>query len=256
MPVSVICKTCEKEFKVKPYKVKEAKFCSRECRKTKIKLRCKQCDSVFFETPYRISNGKGKFCSIKCYRIDQNANIKRICKQCNSVFHVSPARVNGGKDKFCSKRCYEKSRGGKIERICEYCESTFLVYEHRVKIGEGRFCSKRCTGSYSVSISGGKRSSLEIKVEKKLTDLGFNFESQKRIGQWLTDFYISDLNLVIECDGEYWHSLPDVIIRDKRKNAWLKKNGYKLIRLKESEIREDVEACLIKNLPSLQTSLF
>lgn len=54
--------------------------------------------------------------------------------------------------------------------------------------------------------------------------------------KFLVDAYIPSLNLIIEADGNYWHTLPKIINKDKAENAYLTKCGYKLLRLSEDEI--------------------
>ena len=79
--------------------------------------------------------------------------------------------------------------------------------------------------------------SIEKKVYDELKARGILFEKQKLInGKFLVDAYIPSLNLVIEADGNYWHSLDRVKKRDKSKNAYLTKCGFNLLRLTETEI--------------------
>lgn len=79
--------------------------------------------------------------------------------------------------------------------------------------------------------------SIEKRVYDELKNRGLLFETQKLInGHFMVDAYIPKLNLIIECDGEYWHNLPKTIKRDRAKNAYLKKCGYNLLRLSETEI--------------------
>jgi len=81
--------------------------------------------------------------------------------------------------------------------------------------------------------------SIEKKVYKELEARHLLFEKQKLInGKFLVDAYISNLNLVIEVDGDYWHSLPRVMKKDKAENAYLTKCGYNLLRLSEKEIND------------------
>lgn len=49
------------------------------------------------------------------------------------------------------------------------------------------------------------------------------------------DIFIPEINVGIEYDGDYWHSLPDMIERDQRKDAICKDKGIRLIRVKESD---------------------
>lgn len=49
------------------------------------------------------------------------------------------------------------------------------------------------------------------------------------------DIFVQSINLGIEYDGDYWHSLPDMVKRDLRKDAICKEKNIKLLRIKESE---------------------
>jgi len=83
--------------------------------------------------------------------------------------------------------------------------------------------------------------SIEIKLYEELEARHLSFEAQKLInGKFLVDAYIPKLNLVIEVDGDYWHSLDRVVKKDKAENAYLKKCGYDMIRLSELEINSGV----------------
>lgn len=79
--------------------------------------------------------------------------------------------------------------------------------------------------------------SIEKIVYEELKNRGFLFEEQKLInGRFLVDAYIPSLNLIIECDGNYWHSFPKTVKKDKAENAYLTKCGFNLLRLSEAEI--------------------
>ena len=80
--------------------------------------------------------------------------------------------------------------------------------------------------------------SIERAVYGELKNRGLLFETQKLInGKFLVDAYIPSLNLVIEADGDYWHSLPKIVNKDKAENAYLTECGYNLLRLSETEIK-------------------
>jgi len=79
--------------------------------------------------------------------------------------------------------------------------------------------------------------SIERTLYNYLLLKGILFEKQKLInGKFIVDAYIPSLNLVIEADGNYWHSLDRVKNKDKAENAYLTKCGFNLIRLSETEI--------------------
>lgn len=79
--------------------------------------------------------------------------------------------------------------------------------------------------------------SIELKVMNELKRLDIEYISQYRVENFLYDLYISRWNLLIECDGDYWHSLEKAIERDKLKDECAKRNGFKLLRLKEKTIK-------------------
>lgn len=172
--------------------------------------------------------------------------IHKQCETCGKAFIVTQVREDA---RFCSQQCvatWLKTTAGethwhyrRVDRTCQWCKETFKAKPASVAYGYALFCSRRCQGSYMTYTIGGRRSSLEVAVEQVLTILEEPFESQKQIGPWLVDFYLPTRNLVLECDGKYWHSLPASIKRDKQKNGWLKKHGYQILRLGEDSIKAD-----------------
>lgn len=63
------------------------------------------------------------------------------------------------------------------------------------------------------------------------------------MGRFVCDFVIAKYHLVIECDGTYWHSSPEQKAKDGRKDHWLTTHGYKVLRLTEEKIRNDLSWC-------------
>lgn len=107
----------------------------------------------------------------------------------------------------------------------------------------------RCVGKYrnarEIGLKGlikQQNSKEPTSIEKAVYDYlvlkGVIFEKQKLInGKFVVDAYIPSLNLVIEADGNYWHTLDRVMKKDKAENAYLKKCGFSLVRLSEEEIK-------------------
>ena len=61
------------------------------------------------------------------------------------------------------------------------------------------------------------------------------------------DIWFPEINVAIEYDGDYWHSLPRMIRRDERKNKLCKEKNINLIRVKESEYISNKEI-ILKNI--------
>ena len=93
-------------------------------------------------------------------------------------------------------------------------------------------------------------SSIEKMIWKVLDELYIDYKTQVSFanGRFIVDIYITDKRLIIECNGDYWHSLSERIERDKELRKYAGDNDYKLIELSESEIRKDPEKTLKKAL--------
>lgn len=87
--------------------------------------------------------------------------------------------------------------------------------------------------------------SIERAVCSVLTDFGIAFDKQVPLGGFITDVCIPRNRLVIECDGDYWHSLEGNRARDERKNRWMWDEEYHLVRLRESDINADPVGCVV-----------
>jgi len=91
-----------------------------------------------------------------------------------------------------------------------------------------------------------KDTSIELKVKSLLDLLGIKYVFQYPLGKVaITDFFIPEKNLIIFCDGCYWHGCPihhptrnEHCERDKRQTRELQNLGYKVIRLWEHDIKE------------------
>lgn len=177
------------------------------------------------------------------------------CKHCSKSFGVIPARAD--RAKFCCKDCltqWMKSVKGEghwhytlVDRICEQCGETFKCKPAKVAYGEGKYCSRSCLGSSTsriLSLHKGP-TSIERKMAEWLTDLDIDFEPQYSIGPWVVDIFLPGLDVVIECDGGYWHGLEETIKRDRRKEYYLRKHNFTLYRFTESEINNIGPSVLI-----------
>jgi very-short-patch-repair endonuclease len=85
--------------------------------------------------------------------------------------------------------------------------------------------------------SKARPSSLETTVQKLLDALGVSYQAQVPLGKYTVDFLIESKRLIVECDGTYWHSLPETKARDIVRDAWLRSQGFTIVRLREPDIR-------------------
>ncbi len=79
--------------------------------------------------------------------------------------------------------------------------------------------------------------SLERAVSQLLDALGVAYTHQYPIGPYVADLFVPSKKLVIECDGEYWHSRPGRREHDAKRDAHLVSIGYAVLRLLEADIK-------------------
>src|SRR5690606_13193223 len=86
-------------------------------------------------------------------------------------------------------------------------------------------------------LKSGKRSSIEETTFEILNLLNFDFQEQKIIGPYIFDFFIQEYDLLIECQGEYWHSFDNVKKKDAAKFTYIDKYfpHYKILYLHERD---------------------
>jgi very-short-patch-repair endonuclease len=95
---------------------------------------------------------------------------------------------------------------------------------------------------------GRRPSSLERLVAHVLTDAGIPHIAQAPLGWYHVDFLLPHIRVVLECDGAYWHSSPKQQRDDVRRDAWLTRHGYTVLRLTEAAIRADAQQSVFQSL--------
>lgn len=87
-----------------------------------------------------------------------------------------------------------------------------------------------------------KDTKIEKKIQGYLQQLQVSFVSHKHISEiehsYQCDIFVPQYNLVIECDGNYWHNYPDGTAIDMIRTMELIHSGYKVLRLWESEVNK------------------
>ena len=72
---------------------------------------------------------------------------------------------------------------------------------------------------------------------------GIKFRRQHPIGQYITDFVCLKRKLIIELDGSQ-HALPEEILRDRQRDAWLEIEGYTVVRFWDNEVLTNTNGVL------------
>jgi very-short-patch-repair endonuclease len=72
---------------------------------------------------------------------------------------------------------------------------------------------------------------------------GIHARRQAPIGPFVVDFAIHEHTLVIEVDGEH-HFYPERMRRDANRDAWLKGEGYRVLRFDTGDLSESFDGCV------------
>lgn len=252
------CKICGKIYLTTSRNRRSAKWCSTECHNTHIrqteahkngKQVTKICEHCGKEFSVRSSVAKvQKYCSQACsgpavmgVRTGENNSrwkpkIVKTCPVCGKEFETFPSRAE--KYRYCSKECATH----KVAVHCAKCGKEFELQPSRARIRV--YCSIDCqltdqaTKRYS-----DQRTSIEITIATLLSDMKINYIEQYPVKWYTCDFYLPQYHAVIECDGDYWHNLPKSLKKDKAKNTFLRRGGYALLRLTETQIHKDADGC-------------
>lgn len=91
---------------------------------------------------------------------------------------------------------------------------------------------------------GNKDTSIERLVENQLLFNNILYIKQFAYEFGVADFWLPEYNIIIECDGDYWHSLPNRKERDIRNTKYLESNDFVVFRFTETQIKESPETCL------------
>lgn len=77
---------------------------------------------------------------------------------------------------------------------------------------------------------------IEALTLKALTERRISSMVHFPVSLYEADIYIESLNLVLECDGKFWHGVPGRSEYDSQRDAAMEDLGYTVIRLTEEEI--------------------
>jgi very-short-patch-repair endonuclease len=78
---------------------------------------------------------------------------------------------------------------------------------------------------------------------KELPVFGTHFRRQAPIGRYVVDFFCPAAHLIIEVDGGH-HNDDATATRDRERHLWLEQEGYRVVRVWNSEITSDLNAVL------------
>lgn len=217
---------------------------------------CKMCGvALVFTRTYE--HKSKRFCSVACkveYLTGSNAanwqggQVELVCRCCGKLFKKKRGNYNqalkrdpdyllhAGCSLRCSRKLYHERHAVIPEKyVCKLCGKEMQALPCIARMRQ--FCSKRCAlitnriKQQQTSLKG--NTSIELVLKKILVDLGITFIEQRPLeGLTISDFFVEP-NFVIYADGDYWHNLPDNVVKDIRITKSLEDRGYRVLRFWE-----------------------
>lgn len=94
-------------------------------------------------------------------------------------------------------------------------------------------------GVKSIQCQAGKVSKIQTQLYSLLDDLNIAYIKEFQLGPYLFDCFIPSHDLLIECNGDYWHNLSKNSARDKAKATFISEyfQQYKLHAIWEHEFK-------------------
>lgn len=225
-------------------------LCSKECvnesKKKGILIQCANCGKEIYRTPYRLSKNKNQYCSNKCEKEFQHKETfeTRICEICGKPFECSKLSTQ----LLCSVECqklWQETRVGELNprykrnKIkCDWCGSDVFVPDSKLKLNKYFFCGNECRREWYSNVYSqteewrdmSRKRAVKILedglipftntkpqliVNSFLDELNINYIAEKGFDYYCVDNYLSDNNLIIEVNGDYWHSNPFIFSQEK-----------------------------------------
>jgi len=217
-------------------------------------ITCIGCNQVITK---RMPNGRN-YCSLNCYRKSTRPNSKKgknvKCSNCGIDVYKQNTHLKKSKNLFCSMKCSNEFQGrNKVEFICKICSKKFKWSKSRLSQANPTYCNIKCRNKdvevltlnsikgNLANLNKNGLNKLELKGNSILEDLGIKYTTQVLMfNKFLVDVLVDEKKIIIQWDGEYWHNKPKRKLLDISQDAYLNKCGYKIIRITDKQIKNEI----------------
>lgn len=258
----------------------------------KMIVKCDYCGKDVEKNPSKIVGYDHHFCNIECskqYRkLHQQNNYE--CDFCGKAIYLRPYQFKQTGKHYCSKACqlkgvtkfYSGENSTNFQQViinCDWCDKEISRPPNQIQRNKNNFCSKDCARAYFAKVtsqteetkqrskqialrnlSSGKiktDSSIQLIIDELLKSMGVHYINEYVFkNKFVVDNYLPDYNLVIENQGEYWHSHPEKfpllkydtqllrIKSDKAKHTYLyNHHNIEILYLWEGDINHNIQLC-------------
>ena len=231
----MVCKHCKKEFEV-DYRDRKQKYCSYDCYKEdhhEIRV-CEACHKDF---KVRKSRKTQRFCSVSCsLSVTKKGNKNCVGRKLSKLTREKIGRAQIGRISSLEER---KKKSEASKQMWRRLKNTqfYIDKVNEMKNGKALMMRKNASVNY-------RDTDIERLVENWLLNNGVLYVKQYWTGCSFADFWLPEDNIIVECDGTYWHSKPEVVERDKKHNEWLENNDYFVYRFTDTQIKNNLNECM------------
>ena len=127
-----------------------------------------------------------------------------------------------------------KKRATHHQRVCKRCGKTFQ--SARRGSDWANFCSAACIEAHKVTLGQLQASRLETEFAALLADAGLIGVAQFPLGPFVFDLAFPQVRLLVEVDGELFHTSSAAQERDDRKDAQVRALGWRVQRVPQGII--------------------
>ena len=222
------------------------KLAPKKLKLERVEQKCSVCEKLYINVPMAKSRELNrKYCSNECGKIglykwyeNRPKHLSQfICEICGNPFENYKC---SNYNRFCSVECFKKhNKNWRLSKTYEEIYGKEKAGSIKEKIAIKTAERNRTV----IPISTPHKLLREEMIKRKLYD---GFETSQPLYYFEIDEFNRDKKLCIEVDGDYWHSLPKRIQQDKRKDTFLKNKGYKVVRIKECDIHNNMDGCVKK----------
>lgn len=211
-------------------------------------IKCAKCGKEFRTYSSSVLRGR-KFCSLICAyseggrRKRPSGLVNRVCKVCDKEFKTQKSWVKKGSGITCSRACQAKWKTTRKKLICKGCGKEYEQFLSFIKMGR-RYCSPKCWYAHGLPQTQKEMTNIERIMMQELDRREIAYKTQ----QWIEDISLVDFllpnKIIIQCDGDYWHSLPNVKRKDTLQDKKLQAQGYTIYRFWGSQILISIKSCI------------
>jgi len=148
----------------------------------------------------------------------------------------------------------EKERKDYLKHWIQVGQKAHIKHLNQMTKEEKREYLKSFLEAGQIAAQKANPSSIEKAIWKVLDKLSISYKTQVSFnhGKFIVDICVPSQKLIIECNGDYWHSLPERKKRDKALEKYITKYGQKIVWLWERDIRKNPEQALLDGLKKIK----